>query len=193
VPGNKAPVPVKRTSGKGETTIRTDSSADTGTSGKRSQRSLYQGDRFSVGTLVRFAEDSAELDAEGLRVLDELTPELLGKRFRIEIRGHAARDRTGGGAARDPWDVSYARAVATMRYLAEKGVDTRRIRLSQIASNEPIPTHEGISAKAQQSMVEVYMLNEIVAEPGEAPPKKTREKPKRFGPKAPAAPAKAEQ
>ena len=54
--------------------------------GKAGMPSVADGTR-TVGSLVRFDDDSAELSENGQQTLDELLPELKGKSFRIEVRG----------------------------------------------------------------------------------------------------------
>src|SRR4029079_15129208 len=99
-------------------------------------RLITEGDDGSnIGTQVLFPEDSAELDQHARRVLDDVIPTLLGKFNKIEIRGHSnGRRLPQDGPYKNLWELSYARSFATMRYLIEKGVDARRMRLSQSAA-----------------------------------------------------------
>ena len=151
--------------------------------------SLVDGDRFAVATMVAFPEESAELDETGKQALEQIASELSGKRSKIEVRGHASlRSVTIDDQPRDAWDVSYARAVAAMKYLAQQGIDPRRIRLSESAGFEPNLKATAAGLNSPNSFVEIYVLNEIVSDPGENPqpakesPKKTSVK-DRFKPK----------
>ena len=130
--------------------------------------SLVDGDRFAVATLVAFPEDSAELDQAGRDALEQIASELSGKRSKIEVRGHASpRSMIIDDQPRDAWDVSYARAAAAMKYLAQQGIDPRRIRLSQSAGFEPSLKADAAGLNSPNSFVEIYVLNEIVSDPGE--------------------------
>src|SRR5688572_27786099 len=46
----------------------------------------HGGERTSIGVVVHFADDSAELDAEAQRRLAEIAPLLVGKPQKIELR-----------------------------------------------------------------------------------------------------------
>jgi chemotaxis protein MotB len=128
------------------------------------------GNNFSAaGVVVAFTEDSRELDEESMKILDKLAPELAGKRMKIELRGHAlGRSGLRGHPAVDPWELSYARSMATMRYLIVQGIAPDRFRLSQSGPFEPGNMSPKPGQKPVTSFVEVYMLNEIVANPAQA-------------------------
>jgi hypothetical protein len=70
-----------------------------------------------------------------------------------------------GHPAVDPWELSYARSMATMRYLIVQGITPDRFRLSQSGPFEPGNMSPKPGQKPITSFVEVYMLNEIVASP----------------------------
>jgi hypothetical protein len=75
------------------------------------------------------------------------------------------------GQPHDAWDMSFARAAAAMKYLAERGIEPRRIRLSQSAGYEPSLKADAAGLSSPNSFVEIYVLNEIVSDPGETPQK----------------------
>jgi chemotaxis protein MotB len=141
---------------------------------------LHDNNKSTVGTMVAFAEESAELDERAKKVLDKLIPDLQGKLSKIEVRGHAsARPLTPGGPFADPWQLSYARAQATLEYLAEKGIAPRRVRLSQSGMYEPIKFGADPGLPSKNARVEIYELNELADDPTA-----TRE-PRAKGPKKP--------
>jgi chemotaxis protein MotB len=131
-------------------------------------RVAVEGDEGSnIGTEVPFADESAELDQHARQVLDDIVPTLLGKFNKIEVRGHCSGRRLPADAPyKNLWELSYARSFATMHYLIEKGVDPKRMRLSQSAANDPrqVMANEG---RLQNSRVEVYVLNEVVNDPSD--------------------------
>jgi chemotaxis protein MotB len=119
------------------------------------------GDRTSIGTLVRFAEDSAELDAAARKQLEEFVPHVAGKPQRLEIRGHSTRRPLPSDSPyRDHWQVAYARCLAVMAVLEELGVPRERMRLSQAAGNEPLSSPDSQLAGGGHARVEVNLLNE---------------------------------
>jgi chemotaxis protein MotB len=126
---------------------------------------IHDGDERCVGTLVLFAENSAELDEASKERLRRLAPEVRGKPFKIEIRGHATRcPASPGGPPQDAWRLSYARCVATMKFLEQQGIEADRIRLSQGGPYEPYSIHADAAKLAYNSRVEVYMLSEFAAD-----------------------------
>ena len=126
---------------------------------------LHDANQPRTGTIIFFAEQSAELDANGQEQLRDLVPLILGKANKIEVRGHASRLALPADSQfADAWQLSYARALAVMKFLASEGIDPDRIRLSQAGVHEPYTLRGGPSARAQNSRVEVYALSEYVHE-----------------------------
>lgn len=140
-----------------------DDAEENGNAKKPSLLVLHDGKHNDVGAVVPFADDSAELDDEGRRKLDELLPELLGKPFKIEVRGHTAgRMLPKESEFHDAWELAYARSLAAMRYLEAKGIEAKRFRLSAGGAYEPKSLGQNAGLRTQNSRVEVYVLNEIV-------------------------------
>lgn len=167
--------------------VPSDDAAEERTGTKTARITMGPDDNLTIGTQVPFAEDSAELDEAGRKVLDRIIPELLGKICKIELRGHASGRRMPAGSTyKDAWELSYARSVAVKNYLAEKGIDPRRIRLSQSGSNDPNLSTDGLGRGIQNSRVEVYVLNEVITTPSEFD--KRRPGGKKGGPKKPPQP-----
>jgi chemotaxis protein MotB len=119
------------------------------------------GERTSIGTVIPFAEDSADLDAEGLRRLKEIAPLLVGKPQKIEVRGHSSRRPLPPGSSfADHWDISYKRCLAVMAELEKLGVPHERLRLSQAAGYEPLTAPDEQFSGGGYARVEVSLLNE---------------------------------
>jgi len=124
------------------------------------------GERTSIGTVVHFAEDSAELTAEGQARLHELAALLIGKPQKIEIRGHCSRRPLPAGSPyQDHWQLSYVRCQAVLRALEAEGLPRDRMRLSQAAGNEPLSAPNEALPGGGYSRVEVTMLNETTMTP----------------------------
>jgi chemotaxis protein MotB len=124
------------------------------------------GDRTSIGTIVRFADESAELDSAARRRLEDFVPYLLGKPQRVEIRGHSTRRPLSAGSPfRDHWQLAYARCLAVMAELEKLGVPRERMRLSQAAGNEPPATPDLQASDVGLARVEVNLLNETTFAP----------------------------
>jgi flagellar motor protein MotB len=122
---------------------------------------LHDGQHEAAGTVILFAVASAELSNEGKEQLQRLVPAILGKRSKLEIRGHATRDPLPPGSPfQDAWQLCYARCLATRKYLEQAGVETDRMRLSQAGVFEPYTIRENL--EKQNSRVEIYVLPERV-------------------------------
>lgn len=114
------------------------------------------GDRFLLPSELLFASASAELGEEGRQELDKLADLLLDVSSRIpddvdwilRIDGHT--DILPINTQRFPsnWELSTARAVAVVRYLAAQGVPERR--MAAAGFGEFFPVAEGTSPEALQ-------------------------------------------
>jgi len=124
------------------------------------------GTKAGIGTVVFFDEESAELNEENKTALRQLAATIEGKPQKIEVRGHTSRrpvSRTLG--FRDNWELAYARSRAVTQYLQEVvKIDPARFRISVAEGNEPIHLGTDPDKLRQNSRVEVYMLNEVVAD-----------------------------
>ncbi|HJN10845.1 MAG TPA: OmpA family protein [Pirellulaceae bacterium] len=84
----------------------------------------------------------------------------------IEVRGHTLRHPISASKQyRDNWDLAYARSRAVMQYLQDVvKIKPSRFRVSVAEANEPIHVGTDRAKLRQNSRVEVYMLNEVVAD-----------------------------
>lgn len=119
----------------------------------------------AVGTMVIFEEDTAEMTEAARNQLDAILPALQGKPNKIEIRGHSSRKPLPDGSPfKSPWEMCYARCVATMDYMAGRGISRERFRLSQDGSTEPYSRRREAEWKELNSRVEVFAINEFVSD-----------------------------
>lgn len=126
---------------------------------------LHDSERTDVGAVVPFEADSADLTEEGKRRIHEILPKLTGMPHKIEIRGHCSgRPLPTTSPYKDGWQLSYARSLSTMQFLAEQGVAAERMRLSQAGNYEPFTLVEDKQKQARNERVEVYLLNEFAAD-----------------------------
>jgi chemotaxis protein MotB len=135
--------------------------------GKQASRpvlhTVHDASRQLGGTVVQFAEQSAELNNAAKDALKQITPLLVGRRNKIEVRGHAtARPLPPDSPYRDAWQLSYARCTATAKFLEQQGIEPERLRLSQAGSFEPLTIRPDKNWETQNSRVELYVLNESV-------------------------------
>ncbi len=122
---------------------------------------VHNGDRRYMGTMLLFAEGSSALDEAAKERLMQLVLELRGKPQKIEIRGHATRSSPAPQiSAKDPWQLSYARCQAVMKFLVQEGIEPERMRLSQGGAYEPYSLEVDSSQQIYNSRVEVFVLDE---------------------------------
>jgi chemotaxis protein MotB len=118
---------------------------------------------YSVGTVILFADDSAELNAAAIERLDSLLPLIQGKPNKIEIRVYAPRRPLAPGSPfTDAWHLARARSMATRKYLTEHNIDSERIRLTQEGALEPDTLYTGESKEVPGSRAEIFALDEYV-------------------------------
>src|SRR5262245_50528931 len=81
------------------------------------------GERTSIGIVVHFTDDSAELDQEAQRRLADIAPLLVGKPQKVEVRGHSSRRPLPEGSPyRDHWHLAYDRCLAVKEALQKLGI-----------------------------------------------------------------------
>ena len=129
-------------------------------------RIIRPGEKAHSGTVVFFAEGSSELDAQARRELDAAVQAFSGQPQKIEIRGHTSQKPLPGNAAfKTHWELAFARCWNTFQYLTEqKGIDARRIRISDAGPYEPMHLGSDPIAQRENPRVEVFMLNEVVSD-----------------------------
>lgn len=114
------------------------------------------GDRFLLPSELLFASGSAELGEDGKRELDKLASLLLDVASKIpedvdwilRIDGHTDILPINTPKFPSNWELSTARAVAVVRYLADQGVPERRMVAAGFG--EFFPVAEGTSPEALQ-------------------------------------------
>ncbi len=141
----------------------------TGTKGDGARKArlvaVHDGDRPMDGNVAVFPIGSAELTDAAKEQLKTLLPSLVGKRNKIEIRGHASRRPLPPGSPyKDCWQLAYARAMAAMQFLIKEGIDPDRLRVSVAGPYEPSTLRHDEASLARNERVEVYVLNELVQE-----------------------------
>ncbi|MEM1305164.1 MAG: OmpA family protein [Planctomycetota bacterium] len=120
-------------------------------------RTIRPGRTSTVGGVLFFEEDSAELSAENLVRVKQIAQQIAGKPQKVEVRGHTSRKPTDGETH---WSLGHKRAQATMTALVDAGIDAERIRLSSAGSHEPLDNGADIESRKRNARVEVLMWDE---------------------------------
>ncbi|WP_404362595.1 peptidoglycan -binding protein [Marinobacter sp.] len=125
------------------------------------------GDRFLLPSELLFASGSARLGLTGMEELDKLADVLLNVAEAIpddidwilRIDGHTDRIPINTPAFPSNWELSTARAVAVVRYLAQEGVP--QDRMAAAGFGEFYPVAEGMTEEAlrKNRRIELKLTN----------------------------------
>ncbi len=126
-------------------------------------QTIRPGNDSTVGGVVYFDENSAELSEQNKQTLDAIVQQIAGKPQKIEIRGHTSRRPVDvGERVRDHWDLAYQRCYNVMQYLVKHGIARERIRLGSAAANEPLDTGIDPALRKRNARVEILLWGERV-------------------------------
>lgn len=115
---------------------------------------------------VNFPVGEARLTEEARDQLSAAAEALVGKPNRVELRAHTVRKPLPEGSPfRSHWELCFAQAEAVREALVAGGVESYRFRLSQSEGNEPANAAVDRRAVAQNSRVDLYILNEFADPP----------------------------
>ncbi len=112
-----------------------------------------------------FRPGSAEIDIDEtrdsfLRLADLLaSPELASRRFRVE--GHTdSMPVDPDGAFASNWELSAARAVNTLEFLADFGADERRFSVAGFADTMPIAANDTEEGRAYNRRIDIIIVDD---------------------------------
>ncbi len=116
-----------------------------------------------VGVLLRvnssttFRAGSAELTEMGKKIMNDVLEVLRKYNLYLVVRGHAEPgELTRGGPYASNWELSGARAAATVRYLVENGVKATRLRAVAYADTRPLEPGLTPGSSTKNRRVEFY-------------------------------------
>lgn len=111
-----------------------------------------------------FEEGSADLNIEETReILLKLSkffqePEIKNRRFRIE--GHTDSTPVSNEKFPSNWELSAARAVNTLHYLSDFGVDEKRFSVAGYADTRPVFSNDTREGQAYNRRVDILILDD---------------------------------
>lgn len=127
---------------------------------------LRDGSLVTLGGPVAFGDFSAALSPELQHDLDIIAEVIWNKPLRIEVRGHASPEPIPESSPyRDPFDLSFARALAVSRYLISHGIAPHRLLVSSAGDTEPRRLTRG--KQATNHRVDVFLRDAYIG-PGNA-------------------------
>jgi chemotaxis protein MotB len=107
---------------------------------------------------VLFSSGSARLNKEGMKALDAIAgafKDMQGKN--VIVAGYTDDVRVAGGAYKDNWDLSSARAIAVVRYLAAQGVPPRMLAAAGFSEYRPIVPNDSAANRSQNRRIEIAL------------------------------------
>ncbi|MDR2072253.1 MAG: flagellar motor protein MotB [Spirochaetaceae bacterium] len=119
---------------------------------------------ISLASDLFFAPASAEINYEDSReILLRLgsmlnSQELAGRRFRIE--GHTDSSDTDPLMWPSNWELSTARSLAVLHYLADIGVDENRFQVAGFAATMPISRDDTPEGRMNNRRVDIVILDD---------------------------------
>jgi chemotaxis protein MotB len=125
------------------------------------------GDRFVFQSEVLFSSGSAELEPLGREQLASLATALneIGRRMPqdlpwvLQVDGHTDRRPIATAAFPSNWELSTARAIAVVKYLASRGVATERLAAAGFGEFQPLDTRDDEIGWRRNRRIEMKITN----------------------------------
>ena len=123
------------------------------------------GDRFVFQSEVLFASGSAELGLDGQRQLGQLARTLLDiartippdVNWILRIDGHTDNVPIKSVQFGSNWDLSAARAISVVRYLATQGVPEERLAAAGFGEFQPLEAGNSAAARGRNRRIELKL------------------------------------
>jgi len=120
------------------------------------------GDRFVFQSEVLFASGSADIGAAGRDQLDTLATTLIlitkeipdDIDWVLRIDGHTDKRPITSGLYASNWELSTARAISVLKYLASKGIPENRLAAAGFAEFSPIDSGDSEEALTRNRRIE---------------------------------------
>lgn len=112
---------------------------------------------FRLDDSVLFKTGQAELLSQGEDAIGELVDIFAATGARISIEGHTDNIPISTEQFPSNWELSSARASSVLRYLAEQGIDQRRMRAIGYGHIRPIASNDTAEGRAKNRRVEITL------------------------------------
>ncbi|MCX7736359.1 MAG: OmpA family protein [Candidatus Kapabacteria bacterium] len=110
---------------------------------------------LTLSEKLLFKSGKAEVEPEGMNVIDTLAQILRGIDKQISIDGHTDSDPIRSFRYESNWHLSVARAVNVGYLLVEKGLPENNLMLRGFGAQRPIALNSTIEGKAKNRRVEI--------------------------------------
>lgn len=106
---------------------------------------------------ILFSSGHAELNEQGLKVLERLVPSFMAPELMISVEGHTDNVPISTGAFPSNWELSVARASRVVRYLADHGVPGNHLRAVGYGQTRPLADNTGELGRSVNRRVSIVI------------------------------------
>jgi chemotaxis protein MotB len=115
---------------------------------------------------ILFPLDSAQLQPEGVEIIDVLAPVLATLPNDIDVEGDTDNTPITGGPYASNWALSAARAVAVVETLINNhGIDPERLEATGNSDTQPVVPNNTPQHRAENRRVEIIVFSTTVNSP----------------------------
>jgi chemotaxis protein MotB len=115
---------------------------------------------------VLFPLDSAQLQPEGLAIINALAPVLAQLPNQLDVEGDTDNQPIHGGPYADNWALSAARAVAVVENLIrDHGIDPDRLQATGNSDTRPVVPNNTPQHQAENRRVQIVVFSTTVVTP----------------------------
>jgi chemotaxis protein MotB len=120
-----------------------------------------KGARLAFDDYLLFEFGKASIRANGLPILDKLADVIKSTPYRARVEGHTDNVPIHTRQFPSNWELSIARAVNVVKYLAEvKKIDSRRLSAVGYGESRPVGLNNSPVKRAKNRRVEIVLLME---------------------------------
>jgi chemotaxis protein MotB len=115
---------------------------------------------------VLFPLDSAQLQPEGVKIIDAIAPVLAALPNQVDVEGDTDDQPITGGPYASNWALSAARAVAVVQDLISvHGIDPGRLEATGNSDTRPVVPNNTAQHRAENRRVEIVIFSTTVVTP----------------------------
>jgi chemotaxis protein MotB len=126
-----------------------------------------EGDRFLLQSELLFASGTAELGEQGQKQLQQVAKVLLelipsipdDLQWILRVDGHTDRIPISSSKFSSNWELSMARAVSVVKYLAEQGIPEERMAPAGFSKFHPIDQSDNEEAYRKNRRIEIKLTS----------------------------------
>ena len=115
---------------------------------------------------ILFPLDSAQLQPEGVKIINAIAPVLAALPNQIDVEGDTDNQQITGGPYASNWALSAARAVAVVQDLiSDDGIDPARLEATGNSDTRPVVPNNNAQHRAENRRVEIVIFSTTVVTP----------------------------